>query len=229
MKKEVNPAKSIIELAESYTDSPGIRALCQLIPFGIGSAFDVGVTGYIEQFRQERAKVFFDELAEETKNFTDQNSLSDSMKFRFYSSFLPAINARRVEKTRNFARLFKNSITCSSLISDDDFEDFVSIIETLSYREFQILLILLNFEEANPREETKSEVQMAFKFWKDFLLEVESATKTNQDEVGAYLLKISRTGCCEVFTGAYTGYKGGMGRTTPTFKKLLLQLGNIKA
>lgn len=56
-------------------DQPVIRSLIQLIPYGVGTAFDVFIVYKIQEIRKERLRTFFDELGagkiELTKNLIE--------------------------------------------------------------------------------------------------------------------------------------------------------------
>ena len=61
MKKE----SSLVKILGRYEKKPVIRGLIQLIPFGIGSGFDVALITKLNNIRNDRIKEFFDELSSE--------------------------------------------------------------------------------------------------------------------------------------------------------------------
>lgn len=216
----MNLAKKGIQLAEQYADSPFIRALVQYIPFGIGSSLDAGVTGYIQQFREERAKEFFDELAKGTQHLTSEIIENDDFIFRFLATFMASQRARRLEKVQNFAKLLKASILKEHEIEADDFEDFGKILEELTYREFGILVLLDDFENRNPPNPNENDLQRSNRYWENFKQALIEGHGVMPDEIDAALIRLQRTGCYETFTGAYIGYTGGQGKITATFRRM---------
>lgn len=59
-----------------------------------------------------------------------------------------ALDTRRREKTRMFARLFAGSLPEGGLSDVDEYEDFLAILDELSYRELRALAILSTFAVA---------------------------------------------------------------------------------
>ena len=65
-------------------DNHVVRALIQLVPFGIGSAIDVAASRTIDGMRLRRAQAFFDELSAGTIALTDD--LIESEDFLHWTS-----------------------------------------------------------------------------------------------------------------------------------------------
>ena len=206
-------------LLQSYEGNRVIRGLIQLIPFGIGSAVDVVLTQTIEKMRQERARVFFDELAKD--NVIDGAELLQSEDFIhcYISTIRVALNARRKEKIRMFARLLKSSLNTFGPTDVDEYEDFLKILDELSYREIRALYILDNFSQ-RPRDGGDNELQWTNTFWEKFENRVCGQLNIQREAVADLMNRTARTGCYEVYTGAYLDYTGGKGKLTPTFRRL---------
>ena len=93
-------------LATRYEHNPIIRALVQLIPFGFGSAADVALVTTIENIREERAHTFFDELASQDLILTEEQIENEDFLHSYFATTRAALNTRRREKIRLFARRF---------------------------------------------------------------------------------------------------------------------------
>ena len=98
-------------LLERYDGNRVIRGLIQLVPLGFGGAADVSLVLTLEKIREERTREFFDELGK--GNIIVDSSLLESEDFLhcYFATVKYALNSRRREKIKMFARLLKSSVT----------------------------------------------------------------------------------------------------------------------
>jgi len=206
-------------LLTKYESNRVIRGLIQLVPLGIGSAIDVVLTKTLENIKDERANAFFDELA--TGNVIVDESLLESEDFlhAYYATTKAALNSRRREKIRMFARLLKNSLNENEISNLDEYEDFVKILDELSYREL-IALNILDEYSVTPRSEDQSDLNWTDQFWDKFEKRLTDELSIPGDQVVDFMNRISRTGCYEMFMGGYMDYTGGRGKLTSTYQRL---------
>ena len=208
---------SAISLAERYERKPVVRALVRLIPYA--SAAEAAALTAVSNIRRDRAQVFFDELA--TANAIDNPDLLQSEDFVhcFFSTAKFALNTRRREKIRMFARLLKRSTLPDGGLSDvDEYEDFLGILDELSYRELLALDILDAFS-GTPRADDQNDMQWTMVFWDEFWHRLSDELRIPDDEVADYMSRIGRTGCFQELAGYYDGHPG-MGKLTPTYLRL---------
>lgn len=216
-------------IADAYEGSPIVRALVQVvmapIPYGIGSAIDAALTSAIENMREERLRTFFDELVKGTRHLTEELIQEEDFLHAYFSTLKAAMNTRRREKIRLFARMLSNAFQ-ERRLGSDIFEEFLGILDDLSVRELQILLILKRLEDSHPHEmkavegakaELENDLQRATRFWDSFEATVETECGVRPDELRAILTRLNRTGLYETFIGGYYGYTGGKGKLTPMF------------
>lgn len=189
------------------------------MPIGIGGALDVVLVRTLENIRDERAKVFFDELAKDNHNLDESLLESEDFLHCYFATAKYALNSRRREKIQMFARLLKASITDGGLKDVDDYEHFLGILDELNYREIQALVILDQYSD-RPREKDQSDLEWTEKFWGEFVYRIEKELKIPNEEVTDFLNRISRTGCYGLFVGGWYGYFGGKGQLTPTYHRL---------
>jgi hypothetical protein len=165
----------------------------QLLP-GL-SAIDAAVVVAIENIREERARTFFDELAKGDLEIAEEMKTDEDFLHAYFSTAKAALNTRRREKIRLFARLFRNYAQKVSIEFTDQYEEWLDILDDLSYREFQVLLILHSFEITVPRPENpKNELEWYQSFWDDFLKRVESEVGISSTELPGILERLTRTG-----------------------------------
>jgi hypothetical protein len=211
--------KMLQPLLEKYKGNRVIRGLIQLVPFGIGGAIDVILVETLNNIQHERATAFFDELA--TGNIVvDENLLrSEDFLHCYFSSAKYALNSRRREKIKMFARLLKSSLSEEGPKSVDEYEDFLKILDELSYRELLALSILDEYSN-RPREEEHNDLQWTNTFWSEFEKRLPQELLIPAEEIAGFMDRISRTGCYEMFKGGYWDYEGGKGKLTPIYHRL---------
>ena len=206
-------------LLEKYDDNRVVRGLIQLVPFGIGSAIDVVLTKTLENIHAERATIFFDELAVGDIVVNEKLLESEDFLHAFFSTTKYALNTRRREKIRMFARLLKSSLTENELSNIDKYEDFLKILDELSYRELVGLKILDEYT-LTPRTEDQNDLQWTWQFWDEFVQQLANELSISNEQVADFMNKITRTGCYEMFMGGFLDYTGGLGKLTPTYHSL---------
>ena len=206
-------------LLEKYEDNRVIRALIQLVPFGIGGAIDVVLIKTLENIKEERLVAFFDELA--TGDVVVDGKLLECEDFlhAYYATTKYALNSRRREKIRMFARLLKSSITESEISDVDEYEDMLKILDELSYRELLALKVLDEYS-STPKTEEQNDLQWTQQFWDEFEQRLSNELRIPKNQVANFMNRIGRTGCYELFTGMYLDYTGGKGKLTSTYHRL---------
>ena len=140
----------------------------------------------------------------------------------FSATILPALNTHRQEKIQMFARLLKTPLSGGGGIEDvDEYEYFLEILHDLSYREFQALRILDSFGGRRQRDRP-IDLMWTKTIWKDFEQALAERLGVPQGTTGEFAHRLSRTACFLEFSGTTTwDYAGGMGKLTPTYRRLM--------
>jgi len=206
-------------LLERYKSNRVIRGLIQLVPFGIGGAIDVVLIRTLENIQEERATAFFDELAKGDAVVNEELLESEDFLHAYYLTTKFALNSRRREKIKMFARLLKSLLKENEIRSIDEYEDYLKILDEISYREFLALKVLDEYSET-PRTEEQNDLQWTNQFWEDFESRLAGELNIPIEQVVDFMNRITRTGCYEMFTGSFWDYTGGKGKLTPTYQRL---------
>ena len=237
MVRETNAPSTLAKIAEAYQNNPVVRALIQLamapIPYGIGSAVDAALTAAVENMRSERLRVFFDELASGSTSLTEERIQKQDFLHAYFCTLKAAMNTRRAEKIRLFARLLSNA-TLLDQIGTDTFEEYLHILDELSTREMRLLVLLKKIEDDHPPQlimegkepKIENDLQRANRLWPQFEVAAEEELQIDRNQLGSILTRLNRTGFFETFVGAYLGYSGGRGKTTPFFSQFLAWIQN---
>ncbi len=217
--------ETIEQLANRYQTNPIIRGLVQVIPFGIGSAVDVALVTILENIREDRAREFFDELEKGAVQLTPEIIESEDFLHCYFSTARAALNTRRREKIRYFARLLTSSISSSEISTVDEYEECLSILDEISYRELGILAVLSRYEKEHPHQAGESDYDCRVRFWDQFSAEVCSKFSVHREEFSSILTRLNRTGLYMTATGyssrteASLNFRGRIGDLTPLYKK----------
>ena len=195
------------------------------MPFGLGGAADVVLTKTLDNIREDRARSFFDELANRADPLDPKVLESEDFLHCYFATSRYALNSRRREKIQMFARLLHASLAEVGPRDVDEFEEFLSVLEDLSYREIRALAILDTFT-SRPRTADQNDLQWTNTFWEEFEKRLVAELGIPADEVVDFMNRISRTGCYEMFTGGYFDYTGGKGKLTATYRRLKAFVAN---
>ena len=212
--------ETIEQLGDRYQTNSIIRALIQVVPFGVGAAIDVAIATKLEKIHIDKAREFFDELENGNVQLTQEIIESEEFLHCYFSTFKAALNSHRSEKIRYFARLLTSSITLSEISTIDEYEEYLSILDDLSFRELELLIVLSRYEKEYFLQDDKNPLQRANRFWDQFSSEVCSKFSISDGELDGMLARLNRTGLYKTIIGTYAGYNGGRGELTPMYAKL---------
>lgn len=222
--KDINTKTSWLAKADKwYIKNPVVRSLIQLlggVTLGTVSGLDAALVTQIQNMREKRLRAFFEELDKGDIQLTNGNIQSDDFLHAFFATTKATLNTRRHEKIQLFARLLKSLANNKALEEIDEYEDYLCILDELSYRELVVLGILEKYELANPQKQEENSLQRCSRFWEGFIKDVTKTLKIDELEVNAVLTRLNRSGCYQEITGGYFDYTGGKGSLTPLYYKL---------
>ncbi len=201
--------KTIDDLSRCY-ESSYVRILVGLLP---------GIDDALMHFRGQRLRAYFDELSGGDIDLTEDEIQKEGFLHAYFATVRAVSRTRRREKIRLFARLFMNYTEAGNFGEDnaDIFDEALAILDDLSFREFQILLILHRFEPTSLSHKDENPMELIGKNWDDFLSTIESELEIPSDHISGMLARLNRTGLYETITGSLTGYTGVKGYLTPNF------------
>ena len=210
----------IANLASHYSRNPLLRALVELVPVA-GGAVDTAITTQYQRIHEERTRAFFDELAAGRIEVSPELLASEDFLHAFFASYRAATRARQREKTRLFARLLRSVGDGHVLRDIDDFDDYLSILEELSFREWSLLAKVERLEEMTAQSQPdRNPAQRCASFWESLKGEAERDLGIPGDELDFLMARLPRTGCYETFAGQFYDATTGQGRLTPVYFRL---------
>jgi hypothetical protein len=208
-----------------FYDNPMVRSLIQLVPFGFGAGFDVVMIRAVERLRNRRLRVFFDELSSGGKKLTKELIENQDFLHAYFCTVNAVLKTRREEKIQKLACLFAavTSDSEANILSDfDEFEDYLSILDELSWQQMAILESLYLYESKHPIEKERRDIRMRAnkKFWKDFQNEIHNRFGVSTIAFDAVMIRIERTGCLYYPRAAANDLRPQSGMTTQLFHNL---------
>lgn len=190
----MDKSKTEMMLLKRYAESP-LRPLMQLVRFGIGSAIDVTLLMRLEKIKAKRVEIFFDELQRTIGNIKPELLESEDFIHCFIKTIQLAIDTRRHEKIKMFARLLGSGVRSCGIESVDKFEEYLTLLAELSYMEIQILFQIEKFQDENPEPWTSTN----YMNWNSFTDKLAKSLNLSLDELDMLLMRINRVGCSETF------------------------------
>lgn len=222
--------KSLIEiLYNEYENDTGIKLFIEALSIGSGfpitTVISTLVGNKVKQMTESRIKSFFDELNSGEIELNETLIENQDFLHSYFSVLDYVARSKSNEKSARFARIIKNLYLNN--ISLNQFEDYTSIFNELSEREFAILCIKYDFErKATPDEaiigleKPRNPFQKTQEYWTEFTKEVEQKLEIELNELTAILFRLQRTGCYMIHSGYFDVKNDGCGDTTVIFDKI---------
>lgn len=218
---------------EEHKDRSGIERLREAFIDGaeIGLSTNFITSPFImvaDKLRKQRQERLLNELARGEKLLTDKVIRSHEFVSAFMIIHHVVLRTRHEEKIKYFARLLLSGIENKKL-DTDEFEEFVSILDDLSYREIEILQLLHHFEKntpadlvdrGNPELKLENSVQIAMRFWDQFEDAISNRLGINSEVLISLMVRLQRTGLYRMLHGHW-GDKNKHGETTALFENFI--------
>ncbi len=222
--------KSLIELLyNEYENDSGVKLFIEALSIGSGipitTVINTLVGNKVKQMTESRLKSFFDELNSGEIELNETLIENQDFLHSYFAVLNYVARSKSDDKSTRFARIIKNLY--QNNISLNQFEDYTSIFDELSEREFAILCIKYDFEKkATPDEaiigldKPRNPFQKTREYWAAFTKDVECKVGIELYELTAILLRLQRTGCYVIHAGYSDIKPDGCGDTTVIFHKI---------
>lgn len=209
-------------LEEKYRAHPILRGLLQLLPCGVGGALDTAIANQLQKMREERLEALFQELQEGERNLTPDLVQSEDFLQAYFATASAALRTQRREKIAWFGRLLLAATGANPGINmADEHEDYLKILDELTYRELGVLATLAQFEAQYPDPITPGggDVAGVGRYWEQFTEVVCQKFSIRREELHAIMARLNRTGMYETLI-AFMGGSTGTGKLTATYYRL---------
>jgi hypothetical protein len=184
---------SLLLLAQSYNENKALRLLLKLFPHG--SMVDNTLASFYTKEKERRIRVFFDELSKGTIPLSEDELQSDDFLHKYFITIKAVLETKRDEKIRYFARLLLQAFSDLINRSTDSYEDFLKILDELTYQEIFILIFIRSFEKEYDGPRGLNNMGM----YRPLKTKLASVLGVSEDEVFSYFVRLQRTGLVRHF------------------------------
>lgn len=220
--------ESVLEsLYTKYQNDTGIRYLIEAISLTglpLNSLIETFVGTYVNKMVASRLRTFYEELNNGEVELTDEIIQKEDFLHSYFSVVNYVARSKNDEKSKRFAKIIKGLYRGD--LDANEFEDYTSIFDELSEREFIILCIKSEFEKLVVHDspifanhDTLDPYPKTNSYWAEFTKEIKKTLDIDKDILSSILIRLQRTGCYKIHFGQYEG-EDGIGDTTVIFKKL---------
>lgn len=209
-------------LGQAYSH-PMLRLMIQIVSaytFGIAGGVDALVMSTITDVRQERLRVFLDAVAAGITELTEDDLRNEEWLYTFITTTKAVWNTRNREKIQLFGKLFSEfnkSRGFESADTTDVYEEWLAILNDLTYREFKLLLMI----EQKFNRVTGGYTDATTDKWAEFDEAVEIELNIPRHEVNGFLTRLIRTGLYRPTSGFSVNPRG---EVTPNFDSFIQAL-----
>lgn len=174
-----------------------------------------------DEYNERKLVKFLEELDAGEIALTEEDEQNYLMVHVFFSCWRYVGRALRDEKIKLFARAFQHYCKTRAFENEETteiYDEYLAILDDLSYREFQILCILCEFEQAVGEERRD--------FWSEFFDSLETKLHISRNAIPGILQRLNRTGLYEPIQGFLSPSNGLIrGKLTPNFYIFLELIG----
>lgn len=198
-----------------------LKALVDIVLIGLGIPFagiiTSGIKGVLSYYIQDKTILFFQELARHPEKIKKDEVQSQEFVHKFLITYNAAVKTYHDEKIRILARLFIYG-NKEEEIEVDEYEEYLKILEELSYREIVALKIIDDlYSKTKPQKkyetsvfmidadrdvaEPKTEPEDQFAQFEGELYEkLKTVCHVNPEDIQIFLVRLYRSGLYEKFS-----------------------------
>ena len=206
------PLQSIAEeWVEKYNSNPFLKALAQ-----IGSGCSYGILGAIEtaivtvhtNAQKRRVRLFFEHLEGQKLQLTQEMVQNEDFLYFFKATLNATIRTRRTEKIVYLATLFSAYTHEQDSYQLDKYEDYLKILDELSFIELRIVHLLYEKSRIKSEKENFND-----EWWDNFDLKAVDVLKNDDilrevKDIAALMPRLTRSGLFQLPVG-WTSSKRG--------------------
>jgi len=180
-------------LLEEHQSNKVIKRLIDILVPGGGTINDV-LSSYLLKEKERRLKVFYEALANEEIKLTDEVIASDEFLNKYFITLKAVTETRRNEKIVYFAKLLNNSNSDSISHASNQYDDFVKVLDDLTYQELFVLKQISEHEIKHHIQNARK-IMIGRRFYKILKTKVAMELGISEDEALSIFTRLERTGC----------------------------------
>lgn len=214
-------AKFLYDLAQDYANNPMLQGLIKQIP-AIGWVLDASLKQSSTAIIRSRTRLLFEQLASGAEKLNPSLLEDNDFIYCFYCTYQAVLKNRNAEKVVLFTKLLleTSKLDTENLSSLDEFDEFMSIIDDISMREWVLLNEIYKIEQEHFTSSDGKDVPSVMKYWPKLITDIVEHLDIPRNQIVGMLARLNRTGCYLTITGSYLDYPGNMGTTTELYMRL---------
>lgn len=145
-KIELQNANDLLDIKGNPVVDGVLLSFVKAIPI-IGDMVDSSINSILEDFQNKKEKEFIDVILQKDNKITSEQ-VNDVEFIVNYARTLEAVKRlANNDKVKYYGNLICNGYLSEGKIQNDEFEEYVSILNDLSYREIQYLIFFAEYEK----------------------------------------------------------------------------------
>lgn len=198
MSNQLEQAKTVLHTINEMADIKGnpvvesfLMPVIKSVPV-IGDMIDSSMDKVIQDFQQKKENELIDIILKD-RNMITSEMVNDVEFIVNYNRTLEVVRRLATnDKVKFFGNLIRNGYLSGEHIACSEFEEYLDILNTLSYREIQCLVDYMLYCE----EKTK-EKRTQYNTWEGFSEDYSKKMKISRSDLWSIFTRIKRTGFIE--------------------------------
>ena len=209
---KIDPFIEKIHLA--YENDNTVKALIKSTP--LTEYFHSLISDRVKEIRYERTNQFFTELGDGEVDLDEGTIESKDFTYAFFQCYKYAMNSRRSEKVKLFARLLKAGINKGLEDNYEEFEEYSKNLDQLSYREINVLYILSEVHDNHqpPPNDANDYIDWLNRYQNKVIEEIATKCNIKPELIPSTVESISKTGFLRQASGTPERGKSGYNMKT---------------
>lgn len=221
----------IDDVISRNTGNAAVRAVMQAftlqvgpVPVPVGALLDNLMSGRRDRLRERNLSAFIEEIGKRHSTITPERLDNDNgLVYAIVTTVDAASRVRRIEKARLFGVMLANYDAINVGSDADEYEQMQHVLDDISLREYQALLILRALENRHPYTDGLNVAQHTGQFWNEYTHRLVQKGISKEELLG-FFGRLARTGLFETYAGRFLDVGGGEGQTSVMFDKFLAAL-----
>jgi len=185
--------KNINDIADIKSNPviEGLMSTVRAVPV-IGDLIDSSINTTISKFQHEKEKEFIDVILKDKGSITSEEVNDIEFIFNYAKTMEAVKRLTANDKIKYFGNLIRNGYLSGEKISNNDFEEYMDILNTMSYREIESLVDFKTFSDDSNGKKSYNPYP-----WPKFQKEYAKKLNISPNEVYGIFMRIKQTGLVE--------------------------------
>lgn len=187
--------KKELQKSENQIPATLISGIASAVPF-VGGLLSNSINASFTHFQEKKRKQFLDIILSNKENITSDKVNEIEFIINFTKTLEAVNRLSTYDKIQYFANLLKNSYFTENKIINDEYEEYLALLNYLSYREIFILIKFSKTYWKIPKSELDGGY-MDKPLFRDFMQNIISEFNITECEVADILMKLQNNSLCK--------------------------------